>query len=123
MEELDEETQMMASMGLPLAFVCSSEQRRAVSHTVLQCCVIKVTVFEMKAKKQLWLLFSVMSQGWRSNRSSSKYCEETSEEEESKEDPQADEKGDAIILLLLLFLLRVILQRFVCGRVSTFSTN
>lgn len=100
MEELDEETQMMASMGLPLAFVCSSEQRRAVSHTVLQCCVIKVTVFEMKAKKQLWLLFSVMSQGWRSNRSSSKYCEETSEE-----DPQADEKGDAIILLLLLLFI------------------
>lgn len=45
MEELDEETQMMASMGLPLAFVCSSEQRRAVSHTVLQCCVIKVAAF------------------------------------------------------------------------------
>lgn len=33
MEELDEETQMMASMGLPLAFVSSSNQRRAVSQT------------------------------------------------------------------------------------------
>lgn len=84
--------------------------------------LLKSPFFEMKAKKQLWLLFSVMSQGWRSNRSSSKYCEETSEEEESEEDPQADEKGDAIILLLLLFLSRVILRRFVCGRVSTFST-
>lgn len=32
---LDEEAQLMASMGLPLAFVSSSDQRRAVSPT---CC-------------------------------------------------------------------------------------
>lgn len=30
-EELDEEAQLMASMGLPLAFVSSSAQRRVVS--------------------------------------------------------------------------------------------
>lgn len=53
----------------------------------------------MKTKKQLWLLFFVMSQECRSNRSSSKYCEEASEEEESEE--EADEKGDAIILSLI----------------------
>lgn len=30
---LDEEAQLMVSMGLPLAFVSSSEQKRAVGYT------------------------------------------------------------------------------------------
>lgn len=33
-EDLDEEAQMMASMGLPLAFASSSDQRRAVSRSL-----------------------------------------------------------------------------------------
>ncbi|XP_005461591.1 trimethylguanosine synthase isoform X1 [Oreochromis niloticus] len=53
---------------------------------------------QMMASMGLPLAFVCSSEqrraGWRSNRSSSKYCEETSEEEESKEDPQADEKVD-----------------------------
>nr|XP_024661761.1 trimethylguanosine synthase isoform X3 [Maylandia zebra] len=53
---------------------------------------------QMMASMGLPLAFVCSSEqrraGWRSNRSSSKYCEETSEEEESEEDPQADEKVD-----------------------------
>lgn len=38
-EELDEEAQLMASMGLPLAFGSSSQRRSEVSHTCL-CAIL-----------------------------------------------------------------------------------
>ncbi|XP_030581232.1 trimethylguanosine synthase [Archocentrus centrarchus] len=38
-EELDEESQMMVSLGLPLAFVCSSDQRRAGRRANRNCLI------------------------------------------------------------------------------------
>lgn len=39
-EVLDEEAQLMASMGLPVAFVCSSDKRRGVSGPFCVLCCL-----------------------------------------------------------------------------------
>jgi len=47
-EVLDEEAQLMASMGLPVAFLCSSDRRRAVSGSRLPVTSRPSTFYEMK---------------------------------------------------------------------------
>lgn len=86
-EVLDEEAQLMASMGLPLAFICSSDQRRLVSHFIL-------VIWKKESGSFIWIsLYLVLWQERRSNRKPVTYWEPT-EEEGDEEDLQADSKGN-----------------------------
>lgn len=96
-EVLDEEAQLMASMGLPLAFASSSAQRRVVSYEIK----INWNVWGSSCR---WMsLFLVMWQGRRSNRKPATYKTEPDEDEEDERDLQVDNKGNTINVLLLLF--------------------
>lgn len=90
-EELfDEEAQLMASMGLPLAFASSSDHRRAVSPEIFK----KLKINNCMLSQYLFIILSCKQPRQVKTVCPTHYLSADEVEEENEDDVQSDNEGN-----------------------------